>query len=617
MTRFCQGFLRIRRTAMAMGLLLACWVLAGGSAWADAIRVLGVSLDPATGALVIQCNQPLAQYNQFTTLKLTTPYRYVLDLPDATLAAPATTQPVRRGGIAAIQTSQSRSPFYSAVRVVVTVDSHETLSRLQAQTDGKALVVSGFPSVEAAASPPVASQPAASPTALPTPEPLASPVNPPAGGIPAGQTVISDVFYRDGQIWILSDPTRPERIVVKNRFRLASPERLVVDLDRAALGSRELTGAIHLPPRAAIRSIRVGQFDPQTVRLVIDTPDPDRFHLAFPGADARAMTLAAASDDRDMSRLPKDTAMGMLERITLDADKGGAILRLVASTPAIYRLTRRGEQIQVELLNIAARTGEVGFERAKFPQIAGMRVEPLTVGQPNSKLLLTLDKHTSWEVQARLDETDPRALTVALGPPGQGGGSSAGGGPLVKAPFVARVVVDAGHGGKDQGAERGGILEKDLNLRVAHKLRQALEARGVKVTMTRDTDRFLELRQITEITNRLNPDLFVSVHHNASVNPAIYGIETYYYTPQSRMLADKVHQKLINQVGAPDRGVRKAMFYVIHHTQTPAILCEVGYVSNAQELREVADEARQEAEARAIADGVVAYLHSRLAADAR
>lgn len=156
-----------------------------------------------------------------------------------------------------------------------------------------------------------------------------------------------------------------------------------------------------------------------------------------------------------------------------------------------------------------------------------------------------------------------------------------------------------------------------MNLRVALKLRRALEARGVKVSMTRDSDTFLELRQITEISNRISPDVFVSVHHNASVNPSIYGLETYYYTPQSRLLADKVHQKLVNQVGAPDRGVRKAMFYVIHHTQIPAILCEVGYVSNPQELRDVASDARQEAEANAIADGVVAYLQSRLAADAR
>lgn len=150
--------------------------------------------------------------------------------------------------------------------------------------------------------------------------------------------------------------------------------------------------------------------------------------------------------------------MGALERITLDADaQGGARLRLIASAPAMYRMLRRGDRVQLELLNIAARPGEVGFDRARFPQIERMRVEPLSVGQPNSKFILTLDKDAKWEAVVQPDAADSRALTLLLAPASQVAYKP--GGPLVKAPFAARVVVDAGHGGKDQAPPEG-FLER-------------------------------------------------------------------------------------------------------------------------------------------------------------
>ena len=175
-------------------------------------------------------------------------------------------------------------------------------------------------------------------------------------------------------------------------------------------------------------------------------------------------------------------------------------------------------------------------------------------------------------------------------------------------------MVDAGHGGKDQGASRSGVLEKNLNLKVALMLRDALKARGFQVYMTRDSDKFVPLPEISNYANSVNPALFVSVHHNASTNPALHGIETYYYTAHSRPFADKVHRKLVNSVSAQDRNVRRAMFYVVHHTRAPAILCEVGYVSNSWELGQLQTQERQQRTVNAIAEGVVEYLRSQMTA---
>jgi N-acetylmuramoyl-L-alanine amidase len=148
-------------------------------------------------------------------------------------------------------------------------------------------------------------------------------------------------------------------------------------------------------------------------------------------------------------------------------------------------------------------------------------------------------------------------------------------------------------------------------------VRDALTAKGFKVYMTRSTDVFLPLPQITAITNQIRPDLFISIHHNASVNPALHGIETYYFTPQSIPLAKRVHAREINAVGVRDGGVKRARFYVIHHTSVPAILCEVGYVSNPSELTDLQTMDRKQKTARAIADGVVDYLKTQVSARAK
>jgi N-acetylmuramoyl-L-alanine amidase len=170
------------------------------------------------------------------------------------------------------------------------------------------------------------------------------------------------------------------------------------------------------------------------------------------------------------------------------------------------------------------------------------------------------------------------------------------------------IVVDAGHGGKDHGAIREGIREKDLNLNVALKLRDELQSRGYTVFMTRTEDEFLSLKEITEEAASYKPDIFISVHHNSSTNPAIYGLETYYYHGFSLNLAKDIHTNLASSLPVVDRGVRQAKFYVINHTSVPSVLLELGYVSNATEREAIANSWRQKQEAKAIADGVDAYL---------
>jgi N-acetylmuramoyl-L-alanine amidase CwlD len=171
------------------------------------------------------------------------------------------------------------------------------------------------------------------------------------------------------------------------------------------------------------------------------------------------------------------------------------------------------------------------------------------------------------------------------------------------------IVLDAGHGGSDPGAQRSGVSEKDLTMQITNQLKKRLTQLGARVVMTRSDDTFVSLEDRVKITNENQPDLFVSIHINALESTAsIYGIETYYQTEQSRALATAIHQQLVQGLGVPDRSVRKARFYVINHTPIPAILAEVGFISNQQERDNLGSADYQVKIADSVSHGIVQYL---------
>lgn len=171
------------------------------------------------------------------------------------------------------------------------------------------------------------------------------------------------------------------------------------------------------------------------------------------------------------------------------------------------------------------------------------------------------------------------------------------------------IVLDAGHGGSDPGAQRAGVSEKDLTMQITNQLKKRLTQLGARVVMTRTDDSFVSLEDRVKITNQAQPDLFVSIHINALESTSdIYGIETYYQTDQSRPLAAAIHQQLVQGLAVPDRSIRKARFYVINHTLVPAILAEVGFISNEKERDNLAASQYQVKIADSVSAGIVEYL---------
>jgi N-acetylmuramoyl-L-alanine amidase len=225
---------------------------------------------------------------------------------------------------------------------------------------------------------------------------------------------------------------------------------------------------------------------------------------------------------------------------------------------------------------------------------------------------------------------------------------------------LRRIVVDAGHGGKDPGAiGPSGVMEKDVTLMLARELAKSLtEHLGCEVVLTRDGDVYLPLEERTAIANKMGADLFVSIHANANKNRKAYGIETYYLNfskndkaaavvarengtslkqvsdlelilfdlmanakiNESSRLATVIQENLVHRISQKysdvrDLGVRQGPFYVLLGATMPSVLIETAFISNPREEKRLTSSAYQKSAARAIALAIKNYaIDSKLIA---
>jgi N-acetylmuramoyl-L-alanine amidase len=178
-----------------------------------------------------------------------------------------------------------------------------------------------------------------------------------------------------------------------------------------------------------------------------------------------------------------------------------------------------------------------------------------------------------------------------------------------------RVWVDAGHGGYDPGAVGpSGLREKDITLAVTKRIASLLEGKGYAVGVTRNKDEYVSLGEVCRRANTFGADIFVSVHCNAAEVPTAHGVETFHH-PTSRkgiQLARLIQAELVAATGRRDRckpdGAKYANFYVLKHTAMPAVLTEIGFISNPEEEELLASEDYQRKCAEAIVRGIDAYF---------
>ena len=188
------------------------------------------------------------------------------------------------------------------------------------------------------------------------------------------------------------------------------------------------------------------------------------------------------------------------------------------------------------------------------------------------------------------------------------------------------IVIDPGHGGVDPGAQSSGISEKDINLDISLRLRRQLESKGCKVIMTRDSDTdffipgFYEGRKAkrVDLNHRINlaavnnADVFISIHTNSYTKRATYGMETFYYqkSPTGKFLANQIQEHITELQPGKKRQAKAGDYYLINQTTMPAVIVEVGFISNPRERKLLLTGDYQDSIAKGIADGIQSYFEA-------
>ncbi|MGA2914989.1 MAG: N-acetylmuramoyl-L-alanine amidase [Sedimentisphaerales bacterium] len=173
------------------------------------------------------------------------------------------------------------------------------------------------------------------------------------------------------------------------------------------------------------------------------------------------------------------------------------------------------------------------------------------------------------------------------------------------------IVIDPGHGGKDPGATSTyGYEEKTVNLDVALQIAQMLRDKGLKVIMTRNNDEFIELEERANIANRNWADVFVSIHSDSSEKSNKNGFTVYIRrsgSSESSRLARAINHRMA-QTDISSNGVNSADYRVLTHTSCPAVLVELGYLSNYWEAKQLKNTGKQRQLAQAISDGIIDFI---------
>ncbi len=381
---------------------------------------------------------------------------------------------------------------------------------------------------------------------------------------------------------------------------LSNPSRVVYDVTNAVVNNAIRNKEIKFNQSD---SIKIGQFNRNTARIVITTATPD-VYVPILYSDTQRLVFI---DKLNIS--PQTLYSGTADLTGVYYEKSSDKIhgvKLVFSKPVVSGVIRNYSNIELLLYNVDKFTN-TSFESAlKHTVFSDILVSSMQGG--GLKLTLPADKSDIVELMIgsdgktmRFRETTNVQLPVQNNPTPVIV-------PPVKDPAKKVVVIDPGHGGSDVGATRNGIYEKTITLDVSKKVADMLRNKGYEVVMTRATDKTVSLQERVEISENSNPDLFVSIHVNSSNSETPSGLETHYYKDNSLELAKNVHASMLNNINSPNRGLFKSKFYVINHTTAPAILVEIGFLSNPSERDQLISEHRKQATAKAIVEGIYEYF---------
>ncbi len=418
-------------------------------------------------------------------------------------------------------------------------------------------------------------------------------------------------------------------ITLKNSLFITQPNRLIVDLENANL-AQELRNTTHIIPTnqnlvdedgkvSEPDRLRIGQNTPSTVRLVLEGDNISDYRFVI-SPDMQGLFIARRLDvlNSKLTQIPSR----VLSYTGYKLEDGTHQINIKFSNPVALTMFEQFSNFYLDLQNVDDFNPLSLVELNKHPDYKGISAQKIALEK--SRIVFNLADSTKINAKISPDSRELRIYfkkrekeivpdkqpVVAKKPD-----TTVEEKPIKPSTIKGKytVVIDAGHGGLDPGAVGGKIYEKDLVLSISKQIEANLKEKGVFTYMTRDRDKFLELKERTDFANAKKPDVFISVHINSTVKDSIKGFETHWYHENGLELARTVHSKFassknLKSFNTIDRGLFRSKFYVINHTKAPAILVEIGYISNSSERKKLTNEERQEEIAKSIADGIMEYL---------
>jgi len=362
-------------------------------------------------------------------------------------------------------------------------------------------------------------------------------------------------------------------------------------------------------------SSEVTQPEPPTT-----TPEPDQTGTVTP-------TLPEETSGVDLSTGVQTGELTEIQSITFEDNRLIVGVSREGLLPKQEKLTNP-DRVVIDLPNakfadsyfkssIFGMNGQGEIQVPNHAAVSKIRFSLFSNTPSTVRIVVDLSQSQNFSVY---EERDPKTMIVDFnnGVPSTGSGSS-GTNPSTEQPVITPplsgkyiVVIDPGHGGTDPGTSSPNKKrEKDFNLPVALKVADLFrDDPNVQIILTRSDDTYPTLPDRVALAKQVQANLFVSIHANSIENkPTISGTETYYTREDaSKAFAQVMHAKLVQATQLPDRGVRQKNLHVTRETTMPAVLLEVGYLSNLSDEAALFSEEFQNRVAQSIRDGIYGYL---------
>jgi N-acetylmuramoyl-L-alanine amidase len=463
---------------------------------------------------------------------------------------------------------------------------------------------------------PVASKP--EPTATtPTPQPSITPIptqpqpqpeptpalSPPQLASRGEGARSGTVSYVAGTDTIIIDTNGLEEYRV---FRLSDPARIVIDLYQNIIESKHLD----VPEGRMYTKIRTGQFETTTARIVLDIAEDHDFE-AVKNADRLTVKIKPSG----------------IRNMTFESYNG--LASLILTSPGLRtKIENNIDNILIEddkeakTFAFVFTDGMIDLGNGKLQ--AGDKImkciQTLTSG--NNAFLVIERENNNTSYRFRYTDSDDVVIIEPTNAQNSNTGSesadSNGSGTQTGSPSGTTVnpmaggklvVLDPGHGGSEPGATYGKD-EKWYNLDITKRLEAILVSNGVNVKLTRTTDEFVSLDERVKMANDWEADFFLSVHNNAFFDKGMHGTMTFFYTGsyKGKEYATIIQNDLLKNLGSKDLGVKSNTFVVIKKTKMPAVLVEIGCLSNADERAKLDTEEYRQKAAESLAESIMKIM---------